>query len=96
MPPHLAFHAGKSEEEIRSSSAPEDPLVRLDADEKISRPGSEAEFSLNAKDGDEALQLVGTLRSVHFSEEYNKKLRRKIVSGRNLLIVSQVRSLPDR
>lgn len=31
-------------------------------------------------DGDEALKLVGKERTVHFSEEYNAKLRRKLVS----------------
>lgn len=31
-------------------------------------------------DGDEALKLVGKERSSHFSDEYNAKLRRKLVS----------------
>jgi ACS family allantoate permease-like MFS transporter len=35
--------------------------------------------SLNTSDGDEALQLVGTQATAHFSEEYNRKLRRKLV-----------------
>lgn len=36
--------------------------------------------SVNSKfDGDEALKLVGTKRSVEFSEEYNNALRRKLV-----------------
>lgn len=38
-----------------------------------------SELNYDIEDGDEALQLVGTLRSAHFSEEYNLKLRRKLV-----------------
>ena len=34
---------------------------------------------LDATDGDEALLLVGTERTAEFSEEYNLKLRRKLV-----------------
>ncbi|KAH8118441.1 MFS general substrate transporter [Phellopilus nigrolimitatus] len=33
---------------------------------------------LDSKDGDEALELVGTHRTVHFSEEFNNKVRRKL------------------
>lgn len=32
-----------------------------------------------AEDGDEALKLVGRERKVKFSQEYNRKLRRKLV-----------------
>ena len=32
-------------------------------------------------DGDEALELVGRERTQQFSEEYNRRLRRKLVSG---------------
>ncbi len=35
--------------------------------------------SFDSKDADEALQLVGTSRTQNFSEEYNLKLRRKLV-----------------
>jgi hypothetical protein len=35
--------------------------------------------SLNTSDGDEALQLVGSQATAQFSEEYNRKLRRKLV-----------------
>jgi len=35
--------------------------------------------SIDADNGDEALQLVGTQATEHFSEEYNRKLRRKLV-----------------
>ena len=44
-------------------------------DEK--RPASE--LSSELFDGDEALRLVGAVRTAHFSEEYNLKLRRKLV-----------------
>jgi MFS transporter, ACS family, DAL5 transporter family protein len=46
-------------------------------DEK--RPASE--LSSEILDGDEALHLVGAERTVQFSEEYNRKLRRKLVSS---------------
>ena len=46
-------------------------------DEK--RPASE--LSSEFLDGDEALHLVGAERTAHFSEEYNLKLRRKLVSS---------------
>lgn len=36
--------------------------------------------SLDTSDGDAALQLVGAQAAAHFSEEYNRKLRRKLVS----------------
>ena len=32
------------------------------------------------EDGDEALRLVGTQERQHFSDEYNHKLKRKLVS----------------
>ena len=35
----------------------------------------------NVSDGDEALELVGMQRSAQFSEEYNRKLRRKLVNA---------------
>ncbi|KAJ6614320.1 MFS general substrate transporter [Mycena sp. CBHHK59/15] len=34
--------------------------------------------TIDSSDGDEALRLVGTLRTAQFSEEYNLKLRRKL------------------
>ena len=34
---------------------------------------------LELRDGDEALKLVGAERSARFSEEYNARLRRKLV-----------------
>ena len=36
-------------------------------------------LSVDSKDADEALELVGIRREVQFSEEYNLKLRRKLV-----------------
>lgn len=35
--------------------------------------------SLDIQDGDEALRLIGAERTAQFSEEYNLKLRRKLV-----------------
>ena len=35
--------------------------------------------TINSVDGDEALRLVGSVRTAQFSEEYNRKLRRKLV-----------------
>lgn len=32
------------------------------------------------EDGDEALRLVGAQERKHFSDEYNRKLKRKLVS----------------
>jgi hypothetical protein len=38
-------------------------------------------ITINSVDGDEALRLVGTARTAQFSEEYNLKLRRKLVGA---------------
>lgn len=40
--------------------------------------------SVNFKEGDEALRLIGVERTAQFSEEYNRKLRRKLVRIRSL------------
>ena len=48
-------------------------------DEKCSRVDVEALSTIHSLDGDEALKLVGTERTVQFSEEYNRRLRRKLV-----------------
>ena len=48
-------------------------------DEK--RPESVEVLSVNSEDVDEALELVGSRRTQQFSEEYNNKLRRKLVSA---------------
>ena len=48
-------------------------------DEK--HPESIEVLSVNSEDVDEALELVGSRRTQQFSEEYNKKLRRKLVSA---------------
>jgi len=46
----------------------------------IDEKGSHSETtSFDVKDGDEALHLVGIQRSAEFTEEYNRKLRRKLV-----------------
>ena len=45
------------------------------------RPPSEVSSDL--ENGDEALHLVGAQRMSNYTEEFNLKLRRKLVSGRN-------------
>ncbi|KAF8211189.1 MFS general substrate transporter [Mycena galopus ATCC 62051] len=47
-------------------------------DEKVAET-----VTINSVDGDEALQLVGTARTTQFSEEFNRRLRRKL----DLLII---------
>lgn len=49
----------------------------LDAEVRDEKVGVE---TINSENGDEALRLVGTVRTAQFSEEYNLKLRRKLVS----------------
>ena len=51
-------------------------------DEKVAYDGSAS--STDSADGDEALQLVGKERTAEFSEEYNLRLRRKLVCCRCL------------
>lgn len=57
-------------------------------DEK--RPASELSTGSDILDGDEALHLVGAERTAQFSEEYNRKLRRKLVSSRSLQLRNRV------
>jgi hypothetical protein len=45
------------------------------------RPPSEVSYDLEG--GDEALHLVGAQRTTDYTEEFNLKLRRKLVSGSN-------------
>ena len=45
------------------------------------RPPSEVNYDLEG--GDEALHLVGAQRMTEYTEEFNLKLRRKLVSGSN-------------
>lgn len=40
---------------------------------------------IDSFEGDEALQLVGRERTANFSEEYNKRLRRKLVNMSSLM-----------
>ena len=47
-------------------------------DEK--QPDSVEVLSVDSEDADEALELVGSRRTQQFSEEYNEKLRKKLVS----------------
>ena len=48
-------------------------------DEKHDPEVIDAESVVDSYDGDEALKLVGRERTVEFSEEYNRRLRRKLV-----------------
>lgn len=61
----------KSVESEKASSSPVDEKHVVDS-EIASVDGS--------LEGDEALQLVGKERTHEFSEEYNRRLRRKLVS----------------
>ena len=72
----------------------EDEKARDTLDEK--RPASESELSSVPLDGDEALHLVGAERTVEFSEEYNLKLRRKLVSIPSLRYTLIVMCAPYR
>ncbi|KAJ7498996.1 MFS general substrate transporter [Mycena latifolia] len=49
--------------------------VSLDAEVRDEKVGLD---TVNSVEGDEALRLVGTVRTAQFSEEYNLKLRRKL------------------
>ena len=49
-------------------------------DEKRSHEDEEIASVIDSVEGDEALKLVGRERTAQFSEEYNRKLRRKLVS----------------
>ncbi len=57
----------------------------LEVSEKASREDGKHEVDeeivsiVDSSDGDEALQLVGKERTAEFSDEYNRKLRRKLV-----------------
>ncbi|KAJ7129764.1 MFS general substrate transporter [Mycena epipterygia] len=50
----------------------------LDAEVHDEKVGVDTVDTINSADGDEALRLVGTVRTAQFSEEYNLKLRRKL------------------
>lgn len=49
-----------------------------------------------ADDGDEALRLVGKERTQEFSEEYNKRLRRKLVRSMLLHLKGAIAELSPR
>ncbi|KAG6900917.1 hypothetical protein C0993_004354 [Termitomyces sp. T159_Od127] len=48
-------------------------------EDKIVNENNGEKSSFDIQEGDEALKLIGTERTVQFSEEYNRKLRRKLV-----------------
>jgi hypothetical protein len=53
-------------------------LDRRSLDEKID---TSSDGSIDLRHGDEALQLIDAEKVIKFSEEYNLKLRRKLVSS---------------
>ncbi|KAL5527492.1 hypothetical protein ACEPAG_6283 [Sanghuangporus baumii] len=61
-------HGRLSEEKVDSPLDEKTPTIEV----------SSEEASINVRDGDEALELVGMRRTAQFSEEYNLKLRRKL------------------
>jgi MFS transporter, ACS family, allantoate permease len=66
------------------------PIVEHDSEKKASSMDENVgmeKSSINLKEGDEALRLIGVERTVEFSEEYNRKLRRKLVSSSRRLSV---------
>lgn len=58
----------------KSEKVPPSPLVN-----EKQAVTSETASVVDSVDGDEALHLVGRERTSQFSEEYNKRLRRKLV-----------------
>ncbi|KAF9006454.1 MFS general substrate transporter [Cyathus striatus] len=53
-----------------------DDEKKSSAEESVKEVGDS--FSVDLKDGDEALRLIGAERTAEFSEEYNLRLRRKL------------------
>ncbi|KAG6886708.1 hypothetical protein C0992_002726, partial [Termitomyces sp. T32_za158] len=47
-------------------------------DDKIVNESKEEQSSFDIREGDEALKLIGAERTIQFSDEYNRKLRRKL------------------
>ena len=62
---------GKHQAPPANGSFDEEKKVEVELDDSTS--------SLDIDDADAALGLVGTKRTMQFSEEYNRKLRRKLV-----------------
>ena len=72
---------------IERKSIPELERDSSREDEKGSRVDEEVASVVDSFDGDEALKLVGRERTAQFSDEYNRKLRRKLVLRSSLLCV---------
>lgn len=68
----MAIQPRASIESEKVSSSPVDEKHVVD---------SEVTSLTDSLQADEALQLVGKERTQEFSEEYNRRLRRKLVSG---------------
>lgn len=63
---------------LSSSSGVEEKIFEDEKRGGIEPTATVTSESFDSKDADEALELVGTSRTQHFSEEYNLKLRRKL------------------
>ena len=80
----LQIEDGRASDEKTGLGSPMDekgPSVEVSTDEA----------SFDAKDADEALELVGMRRTVQFSEEYNMKLRKKLVRVVSLSVFLSVK-----
>lgn len=73
------------------------PIVDHDSEKKASSIDDHVvvekhHASINIDEGDEALRLIGMERTAQFSEEYNRKLRRKLVcpSRHPRVLISQI------
>ena len=60
----------------------DETLFKLsEPDEKEQAIGTSTLASIDSTDVDEALELVGTQRTLKFSEEYGLRVRKKLVCG---------------
>ena len=64
---------------VEGSASEKGSASREGEDEKRSQIEEDVTSVADSYEADEALRLVGRERTTEFSEEYNKKLRRKLV-----------------
>lgn len=64
---------------VRQEQASVEEKRRSSSDEEKHAYETDASSLVDSSEGDEALKLVGREREAHFSEEYNAKLRAKLV-----------------
>lgn len=64
---------------VEGSASAKGFASREGEDEKRSQVEDDVVSTVDSYEGDEALKLVGRERTAEFSEEYNRKLRRKLV-----------------